>query len=35
MTMLDHETVAGHVYEAFSVLSDAQELLATEAGGGC
>ena len=27
MTMLDQETVVGHVYEAFSILSDAQELL--------
>ena len=25
--MLDQETVVGHVYEAFSILSDAQELL--------
>ena len=28
MTMLDQETVVGHVYEVFSILSDAQELLA-------
>ena len=28
MTMLDQETVVGHVYEGFSILSDAQEQLA-------
>ncbi len=27
MTLSDQETVVGHVYEAFSILSDAQELL--------
>ena len=26
--MLDEETIGGHVYEAFSILSDAQERLA-------